>query len=77
MAEVNHVNKRNLDRNLANIVPCAPVELAYMPLKEAVFSLILHLTHGFTWGREIMGGKFFDSDVIRPTGWEYELCDDD
>lgn len=47
MAEVNHVDKRNFDRNLANIAPCAPAELAYMPLEEAFFSLNLHPTHGF------------------------------
>ena len=39
MAKVNHVDKRNFDRNLANIAPCTPVGLAYMPLEEAFFSL--------------------------------------
>lgn len=68
MAEVNHVDKRNFDRNLANIAPCAPAEFAYMPLEEAFFSLKLHPTHGFTWDREIMGERFYNSDEIRPTG---------
>lgn len=68
VAEVNHVDKTNFDRNLENIAPCGPAELAYMPLKEEFFSLNLHLTHGFTWGREVMGEKFYDSVGTRPIG---------
>ena len=48
MAEVNHVDKRNFDKNLAKIAPCIPAETGYEPLEKAFFSLNLHPTHGFT-----------------------------
>lgn len=63
MAEVNHVDKRNFDKNLANIAPRTPARLTYMPLDEAFYSLKLHLTHGLTWDIEIMGERFYDSDT--------------
>lgn len=42
MEEVNHVDKINFDKNLANIAPCTPAWLAYVPLDEALYSLKLH-----------------------------------
>lgn len=51
MAEVNHDDIRNFDKNLANIASCTPAGFAYMPLEEAFYYLRLHLTHGFTWDR--------------------------
>lgn len=65
MAEVKHVDKRYFDKNLANIAPCTPVGFSYMPLEEEFYSLRLHPTHGFMWGREIMGERTYDS--IQPT----------
>lgn len=50
-AKVNHVDKRNFNKNLANIASCAPVEFAYIPLEEVFFCLKLYSTHGFTWDR--------------------------
>lgn len=64
---MNHVDKK-IEKTLANIVPCTPAELAYIPLDEAFYYLNIHSTHGFTWHREIIGERFYDSDTIRPTG---------
>lgn len=47
MEEVNHVDRRNFDKNLANIASCSLVGFTYMPLEEAFYSLKLYLTHGF------------------------------
>ena len=52
--EVNHVDRRNFDRNLANIGPCNPAGEAYSPSKNALYFLTLH-PNGFQWDREIMG----------------------
>lgn len=49
--EVNHVDKRNFDKNLVYITPCAPAGFAYMPLEKAFYSLKLHPTHGFMWDK--------------------------
>lgn len=66
MAEVNHVDKRNFDKNLANIAPCTPAGFDYMPLEEAFYSFNLHPIHGLIWDIEIMGERTYDP--IRPTG---------
>lgn len=55
MDEVNHVDKRHFDRNLANITPYSPAGFPYMPFDKAFYSLNLHPTHGFNWDREVMG----------------------
>ena len=72
MAEVNHVDKRNFDKNLANIEPCTPAWFAYMPLEWAFYSLRLHPTHGFTWDREIMGDKNYDTIQQTGRGGEFD-----
>lgn len=72
--EVSHVDIRNFDKNLANIAPCTLIGFAYMPLEEAFYSLRLHQTHGFTWDREIMGERSYDT--IQLTGWGDEFDDD-
>ena len=74
MAKVNHVDRRNFDKNLANISPCTPSGFAYMPLEERFYSFKLHPTHGFIWDKEIMGERSYDT--IQPSGWDEELDDD-
>lgn len=72
-AEVNHVNKRNFDRNLVHIGPCYPAEEGYAPNKNALYFLTLH-PNGFQWDREIMGDpEIGESSEIRPTGWDEDL----
>lgn len=72
--ELNHVDKRNFDKNLATLTPCKPSGFAYMPLEEAFYSLKLHPTHGFMWDKEITGERSYDT--IQPTGWGDEFDDD-
>jgi hypothetical protein len=73
MAEVNHVDKKNFDRNLAHIGPCHPAEEGYAPNKNALYFLTLH-PNGFQWDREIMGDpEEGESSEIRPTGWDEDL----
>ena len=55
MAEVNHVDKRHFDKNLANIAPCSPTGFTFAPTDTTFYSLYLHLTHGFKWDREVVG----------------------
>lgn len=57
IADVNHVNKRNFNMNLAKIAPCNLVGFAYMPSDKAFYSLYFHPTHGFRMDREIVGDE--------------------
>ena len=77
MEEVNHVDKRNFDRNLANIRPCNPADDTYSANKITFYFLTLHLTHGFQGDREIIGEEVDVEGVpgIRPTGWADEDID--
>ena len=70
MVEINHVDRRNFDRNLANIGPCNPADGAYSPNGNALYFLTMHPTHGFQWDREVMGEEEDIEGVpgIRPTG---------
>ena len=70
MEEINHVDKRNFDRNMANIGPCNPKEEAFEPNKNALYFLILH-PNGFQWDGEIMGDEKDVEGVpgVRSTGW--------
>lgn len=55
LTEVNHVDKKNFDRKLANIMPRTP---KYMPFSldgDVFHSMKLHPTHEFTWKYETMG----------------------
>lgn len=73
MAEVNHVDKKNFDRNLAHIGPCHPAEDIYSPNKNALYFLTLH-PNGFQWDREIMGDpEEGESSEVRPTGRDEDL----
>lgn len=47
MAEVNHVDRHNFDRNLGNITPCRPADFAFDPSDATYYSLHLHPTYGF------------------------------
>lgn len=73
MAEVNHVDKRNSYKNLANMVPFTPIGFAYMSLEEEFYSLRLYPTHSFMWDREIMGDRTYD--IIWTTVWGNEFDD--
>ena len=69
-AKVNHVERRNFDRNMANIGPCNPAEEGFEPNKNALYFLTLHPT-GFQWDREIMwdGQEIEETSSVQPTGW--------
>ena len=76
MTEINNVDKRNFDRNMANIGPCHPPEEYFEPNENAYYSLTLR-PNGFQWDREIMwDGQVTEKDgetsTIRPTGWASE-----
>ena len=55
MEEVNHVDKRHFDKNLANIAPCEPTNFSMEPESDAYCSLFLHPIHGFQWDRKMVG----------------------
>lgn len=61
MVEVNHIDRRNFEKTLANIVYCTPIRFAYTPLEEEFYSLSLNTTHGFTWDMEIMDERSYDT----------------
>lgn len=73
IVEVNHVDRRNFGRNLANICPCNLAGDFYSPSKNALY--FLKLCHnGFQWDREIMSedNDKEGSQEILPVGWENE-----
>ena len=74
MTKVNQVDRRNFDRNLADIGPCNPAGEAYSPSKNALYFLTLH-PNGFQWDREIMGETEDIEGVsdIRPIGWDEDI----
>lgn len=49
MDEVNHVDRRNFDKNLAHIASYNPAGFDFTLIDNALCSLYLHLTHGFQW----------------------------
>lgn len=73
MDEVNHVDMKIFDKNLANIPPCQPAETTFAPA-ENTFFLKLHTTHGFIWDHEIMGYMDVEEGTIAPIGW---MADED
>jgi hypothetical protein len=80
MTDINHVDKRNFDRNMANIGPCNPPEEYFEPNENAYYSLTLR-PNGFQWDRELMwDGQEVEEEgetsTIRPTGWDNEGCYD-
>lgn len=77
MAEVNHVDRRNFDKNLGNIAPYRPADFAFDPNDETYYSLHIHLTYAFQWDREVVGEdlEFEGASYIQPTGWGYEFGD--
>ncbi|KAI5430427.1 hypothetical protein KIW84_034853 [Lathyrus oleraceus] len=52
MTEVNNVNSRSFDKNLAHIPPCSPTEFNLKATDNAYCSMYLHPTHGFQWDKE-------------------------
>ena len=76
MTDINHVDKRNFDRNMANIGPCNPPEEYFEPNENAYYSLTLR-PNGFQWDRELMwDGQEVEEEgetsTMRPTGWGSE-----
>lgn len=49
MDEVNHVDKRGFNRNLAHIAPCSPEGFDLSPADNEFCSLYLHPTSRFKW----------------------------
>lgn len=70
MAEVNHVDRRNFNMNLANIEPCNSEGDIYSPMKSALYFLSLR-ENGFQWDQEIMEEENDEEGVqeLRLTGW--------
>ena len=77
MAEMNQVDRKNFDRNMANIGPCSAADGAYASNNNAMYFLTLHPRHGFCWDREILGKEddALGLPGIRPTGWDDEDID--
>lgn len=77
---INHVDRRQFDKHLANIAPYDPTNFAFTPDDEAYCSLYLHPTNGFHWDKEVVGEDDFGyigTLGVDPTGWGSEFGDDD
>lgn len=77
---INHVDRRQFDKHLANIAPCNPANFVFTPDDEAYCSLYLHPTNGFHWDREVVGEDDFGcigTSGVDPTCWGSEFGDDD
>lgn len=51
MAEVNHADKSNFEKNLTHIAPCNSAGSDFSPTGNIFCSLYLHPTHGCQWDR--------------------------
>lgn len=56
---INHVDRRQFDKHLANISLCDPTSFAFIPYDNAYCSLYLHPTNGFQWDHEVVGEDDF------------------
>jgi len=70
MTEVNNVNIRSFDKNLAHIPPCSPAEFDLKATDNAYCSMYLHPTHGFQWDKEVISESnyMWGTTHIAPTG---------
>lgn len=50
---INHIDKHQFDKHLANIAPCDPTDFAFTPDENAYYSLYLHPNNGFRWDKEV------------------------
>lgn len=57
-AEVNHVDKWNFDRQLANISPCRPTgsDIDFKGV-DVYYSMKMHPLHDFIWEYETISGN--------------------
>ena len=79
MAEVNHVERRHFDINLANISLCGHTEFSFSSDDNAYCSLYLHPAQGFQWERQVVGNEdlgYGGTKYIQPTGWGSEFSED-
>lgn len=77
---INHTNRRQFDKNLANITPCDSADFAFTPNDNAYCSLSLHPYNGFHWDREVVGEDDFGylgASGIEHTCWGSEFSADD
>lgn len=68
---INHVDRRQFDKHLANIASCDPSNFAFTPDDNAYYSLYLHPTNGFQWDHEVVGEDDFGyigTSGVDPTG---------
>lgn len=68
---INHINRRQFDKHLANIASCDPANFAFTPYDNAYCSLYLHPNNGFRWDREVVGEDDFGylgASGVDPTG---------
>lgn len=70
MDEVNHMDKRHFDTNLANIAPCNSAGFTFAPTDISFNSFYPNLTHGFKWDKEFVGEdlEFGGTPGIHPIG---------
>lgn len=69
---INHIDRRQFDKHLANIVLCDPDDFAFTPDDNAHCSLYLHPNNGFRQDREVAGEDDFGylgATRVEPTGW--------
>lgn len=69
----------HFDKHLAHIAPYNPAGFKFMPADNTLYSLYLHLTHGFQWDMKVVGEEdlgFGETEGILPTIWRSEFDDD-
>lgn len=67
IAEVDNITKKNFDKQLAKIVPCATSELGYKDHDNFLWSMKLHSKDGFIWRKEIMD----EEEILKTTTSAY------
>lgn len=67
---INHIDRRQFDKHLANITLCDPTNFAFTPDDNAYYSLYSHPNNGFWGDIEVVGEDFgyLGASGVDPTG---------
>lgn len=77
---INNVDRRQFDKDLANIAPCDSANFAFTLDDNAYCSLYLDPTNDFQWDREVVGEddfRYIGTSGVDTVGWGSEFGDDD
>lgn len=63
LAEVNHIDKNNFDKQLTNILSYTPAGTGFSLHEDVYYLIKLHPTYGFIWEYDTISGHNRRSDL--------------